>query len=171
MKNQYKQLIQAFNGATSELLQLLSSLTEEQLNRVLIPGKWTPGQLGLHLYKSYAAIRVLEGNTKPSDRPIDQKVAIIEGVLLNFDNAYEAPTEVVPSNERVQKERLLENLQERISRYKEVLLHQDLSVICTDFAISQYGEFTRLEWLWFDTYHTLRHVKQLKRLVYDSADS
>lgn len=166
MKNQYNHLIQAFNGATSELLQLLNSLTEEQLNRVLIPGKWTPGQFGLHLYKSYAAIRVLEGNTKPSDRPIDQKVAIIEGVLLNFDNTYNAPAEVIPSNEPVQKERLLKGLHERISRYKEVLLHQDLSVICTDFAIPQYGEFTRLEWLWFDTFHTLRHVAQLKTIYF-----
>lgn len=165
MENQHNNLIEAFDGITGELFQLLSPLTEEQLNRVLIPGKWTPGQFGLHLYKSYAAIRVLEGNTKPSDRPIDQKVAIIEGVLLNFDNAYNAPAEVIPSNESVQKERLLKNLQKRISRYKEVLTHQDLSLICTDFAIPDYGEFTRLEWLWFDTYHTTRHVRQLKQML------
>lgn len=165
MKNQYNELIQAFDGITDELLQLLHSLTEEQLNSVLIPGKWTAGQLGLHLYKAYAAIYILKGNTKPANRPIDQKVAKISGVLLNFDNSYEAPVEVIPSSVPVQKGRLLKGLHERIVAYKEVLLHQDLAVICTDFAIPEYGEFTRLEWLWFDTYHTMRHVKQLKEML------
>ncbi|HWV75511.1 MAG TPA: hypothetical protein VN040_27530 [Pseudosphingobacterium sp.] len=44
MENQHNNLIQAFNGTTNELLQMLSSLTDEQLNGVLIPGKWTPDQ-------------------------------------------------------------------------------------------------------------------------------
>lgn len=165
MKNQYNDLIQAFDEITGELLQLLHSLTEEQLNSILIPGKWTAGQLGLHLYKAYAAIYILKGNIKPANRPIDQKLAKIKGVLLNFDNSYEAPVEVIPPEGLVQKKRLLKGLEERVVAYKEVLFHQDLAVVCTDFAIPEYGEFTRLEWLWFDTYHTMRHVKQLKQML------
>jgi hypothetical protein len=165
MESQHNNLIQTFNGTTNELLQLLSSLTEEQLNGVLIPGKWTPGQLGLHLYKAYAAIYILKGNTKPTDRPIDQKVPTIKNILLNFDKSYDAPSDIMPTNELIQKERLLKGLRERIAQYTEVLHNEDLSLICTDFAIPQYGQFTRLEWLWNDTYHTVRHVDQLKKML------
>jgi len=165
MENPHNNLIQVFNETTNELLQLLGSLTEEQLNGVLIPGKWTPGQLGLHLYKAYAAIYILKGNTKSTERPIDQKVSMIKNILLNFDKFYDAPSDIIPTNELIQKERLLNGLRERIAQYTEVLHNEDLSLICTDFAIPQYGQFTRLEWLWNDTYHTVRHVDQLKKML------
>jgi hypothetical protein len=165
MENLHNNLIQVFNETTNELLQLLGLLTEEQLNGVLIPGKWTPGQLGLHLYNAYAAIYILKGNTKPADRPIDQKVSMIKNILLNFDKSYNAPSDIIPTNELIQKERLLNGLRERIAQYTEVLHNEDLSLICTDFAIPQYGHFTRLEWLWNDTYHTVRHVDQLKKML------
>jgi len=163
MEHFYDQAIAAFEQATDELLRLLSPLTEEQLNQVLVSGKWTPGQLGLHLYKSYASVYILQGNTKATERPIDEKVPLAKSVLLNFEASYDAPQEVVPPNRYIKREKLLRDLRARIALYRKVIRHHDLSATCTDFAIPQYGAFTRLEWLCFDTFHTQRHVRQLKQ--------
>ncbi|MGO3653762.1 MAG: hypothetical protein ACTJFN_05275, partial [Sphingobacterium sp.] len=41
----------------------------------------------------------------------------------------------------------------------------DLSLTCIDFSIPEYGEFTRFEWIWFNIYHTQRHMLQLESMI------
>jgi len=165
MKNQYQNLQELFEHTMQELQGLLGSLSEEQLNQVYIPGKWTPGQLGSHLYKSYASFYIMRGNTQATDRAIDQKLPQIKAVFLDFEKRYPAPSDIIPSDDPVQKEELLAGLSTRIDQQRDVWQHDDLSRICTDFAIPEYGEFTRLEWLGLNTYHTIRHVTQIKKQI------
>lgn len=161
MKTNPQQLVELFEQVMEELIQLLESLSEDQLNHRFVPGKWTPGQLGVHLYKSYASIAVMKGRTEISDRPIDEKIPKIRSVLLNFEENYQAPSEVIPTEDLINKEKLLNALRKRIIQHREIWKKADLSCLCKDFAIPDYGYFTRLEWLAFNTYHTLRHVQQL----------
>lgn len=167
MESKHQELENLFEKVMDEMLELLGSMTEEQLNQPLVIGKWTPGQLGLHLYKSYASVYTMMGTTIEADRPIDLNLPRIKSVLLNFENRYQAPQEVIPSDKRIEKQKLMQGLKQRIEQHREVW-QQDLSRLCTDFAIIQYGPFTRLEWLGFDTYHTLRHVQQLTEQLANS---
>jgi hypothetical protein len=160
-----QELLYKFDTVTQELDQLLSSLNEGQLNRIPFKNSWTAGQVGDHLARSYAVIAVLNGNVAPTQRPPDQKLAEVEKLFLNFDIKMESPTEILPSRSPIEKDSLLASLKKRIAEQREVILHKDLSKTCLDFAIPEYGPFTRWEWIGFSTVHTQRHLHQLKNII------
>ncbi|PZD76546.1 DinB family protein [Mesonia sp. K7] len=153
-----------FHKTTSSLLKTLAALSEEQINLYPKEG-WSVGQIGEHLLKSYAFVETLNGNTKETNRPIDQKLEPIKTLFLDTSIKMDAPKEILPSEESIDKKTLIKNLEDRIAQIKEVIQHQDLSFTCTDFSIPAYGEFTRFEWIWFNTYHTQRHLHQLEKTI------
>src|SRR3954467_8838378 len=93
----HNELLAAFTDTTDELMQLLSPLSEEQLNTVPFEGSWTPGQLGDHLYKSYGLGAILNGKTEPTTRPIEEKIGPVKKVFLNFEIKMKSPDFIVPS--------------------------------------------------------------------------
>ncbi|ULT25998.1 DinB family protein [Sphingobacterium sp. E70] len=62
-----------FHKTALRLLNILNALTEEQINFQPEEG-WSAGQFGDHLLKSYAFVRTLNGETRKTERPIDQKI-------------------------------------------------------------------------------------------------
>lgn len=66
-----------FDKTTLSLLKLLLSLSEEQLNFQPKEG-WSAGQFGEHILKSYAFVETLNGKTRKTERPIDQKLEPIK---------------------------------------------------------------------------------------------
>ena len=154
-----------FDATMQELLQLLSSLSEEQLNTIPSEHSWTAGQVGDHLYKCYDVIEILRGNVEPTERPPDQKLDEVRAMFLDFTTKYDAPPETIPTHDPIEKSALLTSLQERVAQQREVILHDDLSPTCLDFEIPGYGPFTRLEWIGFNTIHTQRHIHQLKAIL------
>lgn len=160
-----QKLFTQFNKLGEDLLQLLSSLSQEELNLLPFDNSWTAGQLGEHLYKSYAVVDTLNGSVRPADRPADEKVEQITTLFLNFNIRMESPEGILPRRGTIEKEWLLASLKERISQLKAVIRHKDLTEICLDFIIPEYGEFTRLEWIHFNIVHTQRHIHQLKNII------
>lgn len=53
----------------------------------------------------------------------------------------------------------------KLAQQRDVIIGKDLSKTCTDFAIPGYGNFTRMEWIGFNTVHTQRHVHPLKSII------
>ena len=153
-----------FNTTTSTLLEILLSLSEEQLNFQPKEG-WSAGQLGDHLLKTYAFVDILNGTTRKTDRSVDQKMKSIKTLFSDNSIKMDAPKAVIPSNKKINKKDLIKGLQNRVEQIEMVIQTQDLSLICCDFSIPEYGEFTRFEWIWFNIYHTQRHIYQLKRLI------
>ncbi len=154
----------AFKNITDELLELLNSKEETQLNLKPFEGSWSATQVGEHLYKSYAFVEILNGHTKPTNRIPDEKVELGKALFENFEAKYKSPEPIVPSATLIKKNELINNLKQRISQIMEVITTKDLLLICKDFAIPEYGEFTGLEWVWFNIYHTRRHVRQIKNI-------
>ncbi|MGH2623325.1 MAG: DinB family protein [Sphingobacterium sp.] len=150
-----------FNKTTADLLAILNSLTEEQLNYTPTQD-WTIGQFGVHLLKSYAFIGILNGTTKPTTRPFDQKLPPIEKIFSDQTIKMESPEAIKPSQENTNKTKLINSLNKRIEQIRLAIQTLDLSETCIDFSIPQYGEFTRYEGVWFNIYHTRRHVWQIK---------
>lgn len=158
-------LFNQFSEPAEELLQLLASLSQEELNLLPFENSWTAGQLGEHLYKSYAVVDTLKGSVRPSDRPADEKVKQVKTLFLNFNIKMESPEGILPSNGSIEKVWLLASLKRRTSELKEVIREKDLTEVCLDFIIPEYGEFTRLEWVHFNIVHTQRHIHQLKTII------
>jgi hypothetical protein len=159
------ELLQEFDEVANQLLQLLSSLDEEQLNRVPFADSWTAGQVGDHLYKSYGILEILHGRVEECNRPADQKLAPIKEAFEDFGNKMESPEQILPSKAYLNKADLLAALEDRLDQQREAMLNTDLSKLCLDFAIPESGHFTRLEWLGFSVIHTRRHLHQLKNII------
>ena len=154
-----------FDQVVTELIQLLTSTPEEQLNIVPFKGSWTAGQVGDHLLKSYQIVRLLAREAAHSQRQPDQKVALIKSAMLDFNTTRQTPEGVAPSGEPVEKDVLLHSIQNCRVRFKEVITTTDLHQMVTGFVLPQFGEFTKLEWIYFSLYHTQRHNYQLKRIA------
>src|SRR6266480_647100 len=87
-----KELIKQFDETESELLKVVSSFSEEQLNAVPFKGSWTAGQVTEHLLKSKSGIpKLFSGATKPTEREPDEKVDIIKSIFLDFNSKFKSP--------------------------------------------------------------------------------
>ncbi len=162
----HNELLAELTQTTDELLQLLTPLSEKQLNTVPFEGSWTAAQLGDHLFKSYGLLSVLNGKAEPTSRPVEEKIGPIKNIFLNFDIQMQSPDFIVPGTGPFDKATLLGGLEKRINGVKDFIRqNEDLTVTCMDFGLPNAGTLTRMEWIEFMTVHTMRHVHQLKKIV------
>ncbi|MGO1243944.1 MAG: DinB family protein [Sphingobacterium sp.] len=160
-------LSEAFQQATDEFITLIETLDEDELNMKPEYGRWSPGQISDHIHKSYASAETMIGHTESTNRAPEEKVSSIRNVFTDFTIQMQSPKAILPSEQHLDKSRLLMNLQNRVAQIMEIINTRDLSETCLDFVIPEYGAFTRLEWAWFNTYHTQRHLHQLKDVIHD----
>src|SRR5690606_14559352 len=153
-----------FDQTMRELLSIIDGFSHSELNQIPFSGSWTAGQVADHLYKSYGVIHTLNGNIVPANRAIDEKIIGIKDLFLNYNIKMISPEGILPSSGYIEKEDLLKGLKIKISQFKDIIAQEDLSLVCTDYAIPEYGPFTRLEWIYFTIYHTKRHLKQLEHI-------
>ncbi len=158
-------LKQEVDQSFKELISLLSSVDEKKFNSVPFEDSWTPGQLADHLFKSYDAVNVLKGKTEVPDRPYDQNVRGIKEVFLNFETKMKSPDFIIPSNEPIDKERMLRGLRTRTSAIVQIADEDNLTLLCLDFEFPENGHLTRFEWISFINFHTIRHNRQLRNII------
>ncbi|WP_160715257.1 DinB family protein [Chitinophaga solisilvae] len=146
-----------------ELLNVLSSLSEEQLNTVPFAGSWTAAQVADHVYKG-AGTDNLFGNTAAADRAPDEKVSFVRDFFLNFQVKFSSPEFILPTDEHQPKAIVLEHIAGAWDRLYEIATTEDLDLICLDFVLPDFGPLTRLEWLHFINVHAQRHLRQLQHI-------
>ena len=145
-----------YDQTMRELMASINEFSPSELNEKAFSGHWTAGQVADHLYKSYGVIHTLNGNVIPATRPVDEKISGIKELFLDFNIKMDSSEGILPSTGDIHKDELLKGLKTRITNMSELISHEDLSLVCTDFAIPEYGPFTRLEWIYFTIYHTMR---------------
>jgi len=118
-----------FDQTMSDLISQLEEFTAAEFNDIPYTGSWTAGQVADHLYKSYGVVRTLEGNVIPATRPVDEKIAGIKELFLNFDIKISSPEAILPSTLPVEKDDLMMGLINRISQFKDLIAREDLSLI------------------------------------------
>lgn len=160
-----QELLKEFDFGTRELLQLISSFSEAQLNMVPYEGSWTPGQVAEHVHQSdIVLLKSLNGPVGPTNRPPDEHVAEIRNAFLNFTIKMTAPAVIVPEKRNYSKEELLIALQATRAQVRFVIKHEDLAATCQFVEVKALGTPTRLELINFVIVHTQRHIHQLKKM-------
>jgi hypothetical protein len=160
------QLRNELDASLSELYDLFSAVSEEQVNTMPFPGSWTPGQLARHLILSNSGfLQDITGPVQDTTRPYDERVDVIRTAFLNFTTQMRSPDIVRPPAMDYNKDRLLASFQ----KIKEGILTAvdtlDLTQTGTSFAAPKLGYLTRWEALHFVLYHTQRHIRQLKNMM------
>lgn len=148
----------------TELKNILSSLTEEQLNTTPFPGSWTAGQVGDHLLKSYGVAQTMNGRSAKAERPFDEKEEIIKSVFLDFDKKLQSPDFIIPTNDHISKEELLQAISDKAAVILQAAQTKDPAELCLDAELPVIGKLTLLEWACFVFCHTQRHINQLKKI-------
>lgn len=160
-----QEILKSFSLVMDELREIISVTGEKQLNATPESGGWSIAQLAEHLLKSYDSVEVMKGNVLPTERAPDEKVEEIKAVFLDFESKYDSPPEIIPSTGYINKSDLLEGLESRIAQLRDIILMDDMTLMCTDFAIPEFGTFSRLEWIYLNIVHTQRHVYQMKSIL------
>ncbi len=146
-----------------ELLQVISPLSEQQINAVPFPGSWTAAQATRHIIKSNSSIgQALSLPGEKTIRTPDQRVPELKEIFLDFTVKFQAAPFITPTREKYEKERLIADLKRSTARLKEASRQADL-----DEAIHHpaFGGITKLELLYFVQFHTQRHVRQVKNII------
>jgi len=155
-----------FEETSGELIQLISSTNDEQFNEIPFEGSWTIAQVGEHLLKSYGLIEALNfGPVRHAERSPEKEIETVKKIFLDFDAKYKSAAALLPSDEPIEKEKLLSDLQKRISQIKEVIKTKDLTETCVGLPFKGVGELTRIEWLHVILFHTQRHIHQIKSIL------
>ncbi len=157
-------ILNEFEKTANELVQVISTATEKELNEIPFEESWTGAQVAEHLLKSYGIVKILNAPQAKSDRPVDEKIEQLKAFFLNFILKANAATVILPSENLIHKENLLSSLKKRITEIKEVIKTKDLSEICKTVALPVFSSLTKLEWLYLILYHIQRHIHQIKNI-------
>lgn len=151
---------------TNELIQLISLTSDEQISEIPFEGSWSLAQVGDHLLKSYGLVEALKtGPVRQTERLPVNEIEQVKKIFLDFNAKYKSAEALMPTNEPIEKEKLLSGLQKRISQIKEVMHTKDLTETCIGIPFKGIGELTRIEWLHVILFHTQRHIHQMKSIL------
>lgn len=153
-----------FTSTLQELISSLLSLTEEELNAKPDSGGWTVAQVGDHLLNSYGVVNVLKGKGIETEKDPAGKVPVIKHQFLYNTTKTTSPEGILPSTEYIAKEKLIKDLRIRFREFEEVIEQKDLTKIAVGYELPVLGALTRLEWIYFTSYHTQRHIQQIKKI-------
>jgi hypothetical protein len=160
-----KEMFDEWCKTSDELLQLIFRANEKELNEIPFEKSWTAAQVAEHLLKSYGIVEVLKASQTKSKRAADEKVAQLKDFFLNFNLKANAAPAILPSENQIDKEKLLDSLKSRIEEIKEVIKTKDLSEVCETVALPVFGSLTKVEWLYLVFFHTQRHIHQIKNIL------
>ncbi|HMK27732.1 MAG TPA: DinB family protein [Chitinophagaceae bacterium] len=149
-------------GTTDELLQLLSTFSQEQINAVPFENSWTAGQVAEHITRSNASVvHFLTVEGKTTERKPDERAEELKKVFLDYTNKMKSPEFILPTQDNYGKENVIAELERSINQLKKAGSTVNLLETIQHPA---FKEITKLELIHFAVYHTERHVHQLKNI-------
>lgn len=158
------ELVTEIDNVIAALRKAITVFTPGDFNTIPFKDSWTPAQVAGHLQKAVDP-GILYGNVKTVNRDPAAKINNAKRVFLDFSIKMQSPDFIIPSAEPRTQDEMLDILVQIWNRMKVAAQNLDLSVTCTDFEIPGFGEFTRLEWIWFYIFHTQRHIHQLRKIA------
>lgn len=166
-----KAILNDLKAAGDQLMQTLSSFSEEQINVSPYEGSWTGAQVAEHLLKAdNGVLKVLYGATEKTERHADEKAPGIKNMFLDFSLKFKSAEQIMPSYLPQQKDSLLKAVKIKWAALNEAAATLDLSETCLGIEVPTFGVLTRLEWLYLVCFHTHRHIYQLKDLFEKTAN-
>ncbi|MFD2601933.1 DinB family protein [Flavobacterium suzhouense] len=160
-----KEIINQMDAALTETLQLLSSLNEEQINKIPFAGSWTAAQVVQHLYKSIKGMdELLYTPSQQADRNPEEKAQWLKDIFLNYENKMKSPDFILPEDKYYDQSELKDSLESAKDKMTEAAKNSKLEEMAPLPEGHPLNGITKLETLYFVTYHTIRHNHQMKNI-------
>lgn len=156
-------VIRDIEQSALELRQVLGGFSSEQFNKKPSGNGWSPGQLAEHILLYDILInRTLKGETRKADRASEKMISVIESHFTNLGIKTDAVSQVIPADTLKDRAALTEKINLQRQQLIWTAKTVDLSPLCLSFVHPEFGELTRLEWIYFAISHTSRHARQLR---------
>jgi len=160
-----KEIITQLENALGETVSLLSSLNEQELNKVPFKGSWTAAQVGRHLFKSEDGIdELFYATTQPAARQPDEKAEEFKKIFLDFTIKMDSPDFLIPESTDYEKGKLIESLSATKVKVLKALETSNLNQIAPLEDSHPLKGSTKLEIVYFMAYHAMRHNHQIKKI-------
>lgn len=157
-----QELLDAISIAKSEILDLISPLSEQTINTIPYKDSWTVGQLYRHVSKSTNGMaKVLKIPGTPVERDPAGRVPELSDTFLNFEHKLKSPDFIVPEEGSYEKLVVIQDLQNSFKSLEESVHGMAQAELVNNLP---FGPITKLEILHFVWYHTQRHLHQLKKI-------
>lgn len=158
-------IISDFNKVFSDLVTTVEGFDYKSYNEVPFDGSWTPAQVTQHvILASEGFVKVLNAEVKDTERAIDEKKSQIKAIFLDYGIKMKSPDFILPELKEYDKEKHLSQIATIQDGITKAINDLELSKTCLSFELPNLGQLTRLEAIYFVTYHTERHVHQLKEI-------
>ena len=156
------ELLDQIDETVSELISLMSSLDEKEVNTIPYIDSWTAGQLFQHIIKSTEAItEAMRKKGVPAERDPSENIANLKKTFLDFSTKLESPGFIVPEDDTYKKTAIIQKLGNSFQQLRECTNDADLTVLVKKSPV---GDATKWEMLHFVLYHTQRHLHQMKKI-------
>ncbi|MCD6063801.1 MAG: hypothetical protein K0R82_1712 [Flavipsychrobacter sp.] len=161
-----EKVTQDIDASTAEVLDAINGLSDKQLNDRPGENSWSAGETMVHLLMLEHLInKILQGNTQPTERDPAEQIPLIQKILSNQEQKLNSPESIRPKQERKTVEELVTEFTQARETLRNIVNATDINASCTDFKHRSFGEMTRLEWVYFNIYHTERHLEQIRMAV------
>jgi hypothetical protein len=159
-----EKLLNDLDTSTRYFLEVISCFDIENFGYKPSDAEWSAAQITEHLLLlEAAAIKALSGETIPTNRATDEKMALIKWAMEDATKR-QAPETVQPSNNGIDLQSAIENLKQQRDKLREAVSISDLTEACISIKHPALGTLTKWEWVYFTIYHMQRHLEQMKKL-------
>ncbi|HKP31500.1 MAG TPA: DinB family protein [Chitinophagaceae bacterium] len=158
------EIIAEIDQSTALLVTHLAKFNDTQFNQRPADDSWSAAEVTEHLLLIETRINNALGRGVPTDRAPDKKIELMREALRDPARKFPAPEFVVPSTAYKVCRKMAELMIMQRGILKEILQTTNLTQT-TEFKHPVLGRLTRLEWIYFNIYHTERHCRQLARIA------
>lgn len=163
VSTQQESISTVVSHAFAGFLQAFSAISPQDVNKVPYANSWTAAQVVLHVTLSTTLmIRLTDERGVAARREPGARVDELEKIFLDFSATLDAPDMIVPPPGVYEKDVLIENLESAIATLLEKAARHNLDELLSAALL---GDVTRLELLYFVSFHTRRHTHQLERIA------
>lgn len=159
------EIITQLEGALNNTISLLSSIDENDFNKVPFEGSWTAAQVGRHLYKSQKGTDSMLQHPMPEpDRDPGERIPDYKNILMDFEHKLESPGFLVPEDKEYNKAQLISALKEVKQEILPAIENVNLNETAPLEGETPLKGSTKLEIIHFLAYHTIRHNHQIEKI-------
>lgn len=148
----------------AELLNSVSHLSDEQLNKEVEDGRWTVMQVLLHLYIiEFSVAKTIQYTLKKGERQ-STKVKPIE-LIVDRSTKIKAPSFAEPDETFITLEEMQVKLKESRNALLQVVSNSNMDQLREKaFQHPVFGLISLEQWVPFIGYHEKRHIEQIEEL-------
>ena len=159
-------IMKDISNSTGNVIKELQNFPSENFNTKPDRNTWSAAEIAEHIFIVESAINIiLIGKTIPAETFSAEKTEKIKSRFLNFEEKLIAPSRISPSAGQQNKQDIIDKISACRSDLSNIISKNDLTEICLGFKHALFGELTRIEWVYFNIYHSERHIHQLRKLT------